>query len=149
MLKLHHDMVTYNTLGQGKKIISIYDGDVEDSIAHDERYSNLLKCFLPIPSVEKYLKTKLLDDYDGAFVKLIGDKYFNQRSLTSIVNDYKNDSRTTGGKDSSGKNLYKVIISNLEKMGMTEADFIKYLSDDIYEYEKPTKFVSTLTRLLS
>ncbi len=149
MLKLHHDMVTYNTLGQGKKIISIYDGDVEDSISHDERYSNLLKCFLPIPSVEKYLKAKLLDDYDGAFVKLIGDKYFNQRSLTSIVNDYKNDSRTTGGKDSSGKNLYKVIISNLEKIGMPEADFIKYLSDDIYEYEKPTKFVSTLTFLLS
>lgn len=33
MLKLHHDMVTYNTLGVGKSIISIYDGDVKDSIA--------------------------------------------------------------------------------------------------------------------
>ena len=27
MLKLHHDMVTYNTLGVGKHIVSIFDGD--------------------------------------------------------------------------------------------------------------------------
>ena len=54
-LKLHHDMITYNALGVGKHIISIYDGDVKDSISKKKEYSSLPKCFLPIPSIEKYL----------------------------------------------------------------------------------------------
>ncbi len=56
MLKLHYDMVTYNTLGVGKHIISIFDGDVKDDICKKDEYKSLPKCFLPIPSVEKYLK---------------------------------------------------------------------------------------------
>ena len=142
-------MVTYNTLGAGKHIISIYDGDVKETISKKADYKMLQKCFLPIPSVEKYLKKKFIDCPDKRFIKLIGDKYFNQRSLQDIINDYKNDKRTRQGKDTDGKNLYKVIISNIERTGISEDDFIKYLSDDIYDYEKPIKFVETLTKLLS
>lgn len=47
MLKLHHDMVTYNTLGVGKHIISIFDGDVKGNIAKQEEYKQLPKCFYP------------------------------------------------------------------------------------------------------
>lgn len=149
MLKLHHDMVTYNTLGTGKHIISIFDGDVKDLISKKSDYKTLQKCFLPIPSVEKYLKRKFLDCPDKEFIKLIGDKYFNQRSLQDIINDYKNDRRTIQGKDNDGKNLYSVIISNVENTGISEKDFIKYIADDIYDYEKPTKFVETLTKMLT
>ncbi len=149
MLKLHHDMVTYNTLGKGKHIISIYDGDVKETISKKTNYKSLQKCFLPIPSVEKYLKKMFIDSPDREFIKLIGDKYFNQRSLQEIISDYKNDKRTRQGKDTDGKNLYTVIVANVERTGISESDFIKYLSDDIYDYEKPSKFVETLTKLLS
>lgn len=149
MLKLHHDMVTYNTLGVGKSIISIYDGDVKDSISKREEYKDLPKCFLPIPSVEKYLKRKLVNEPDRAFIKQIGDKYFTQRSLDDIIADYINDPRTSKTNDHDGKNLYKVITSNLDKIGISEDEFIKYLADDIYDYEKPTKFVETLKKQLS
>lgn len=149
MLKLHYDMVTYNTLGVGKHIISIYDGDVKNSISQDAKYKNLHKCFLPIPSVEKYLKKKLFDSPDNTFIKNIGDKYFNQRSLIEIINDYRNDPRTKNGKDNAGKNLYKVIIANVNNTGFTEKEFVKHLADDIFDYEKPTEFVETLRKLLS
>lgn len=149
MLKLHHDMVTYNTLGAGKRIISVYDGDVEDTIAKKKEYASLPKCFLPIPSVEKYLKKKCVDTPDRTFIKLIGDKYFNLRSLPNIIDDYNNDSRTRASKDKDGKNFYKVIRSNLEKSGISESDFIKYIADDIYDYEKPIKFVESLRKLLT
>ena len=147
MLKLHHDMVTYNTLGVGKSIISIYDGDVKDSISKKEEYKDLPKCFLPIPSVEKYLKKKLVDEPDRVFIKQIGDRYFTQRSLDDIIADYMNDPRTS--KDNDGKNLYKVITSNLDRIGISEEEFIKYLADDIYDYENPQKFVETLKKQLS
>lgn len=149
MLKLHYDMVTYNTLGAGKHIISIYDGDVQDKISAKKEFSTLPKCFLPIPSIEKYLKEKFVDAPDKNFITLIGDKYFNQRALKDIIQDYESDPRTQSGHDKDGKNLYKILLSNLKTIGITETDFIKYITDDIYDYEKPQKFVTALTQLLS
>lgn len=148
MLKLHHDMITYNALGTGKHIISIYDGDVKNSISKKKGYETLQKCFLPIPSVEKYLKKKLVDKPDKQFIKIIGDKYFNQRSLQNILNDYKQDPRTISGRDNDGKNLFSVITSNIQKCGLSEDEFIKYIADDIYDYEKPEKFVETLKKMM-
>ena len=149
MLKLHHDMVTYNTLGVGKHIISIFDGDVKTDISKKSEYADLPKCFLPIPSVEKYLKSKFVNNPDKKFMKMVGDKYFNQRTLEDIIKDYLNDERTAKSNDNSGKILYSILCSNLENIGILESDFIKYLADDIYQYENPSKFVESLKKLLS
>ncbi len=148
MLKLHHDMITYNTLGVGKHIISIYDGDVKDIINKKQEYKYLPKCFLPIPSIEKFLRNKCVVEKDKKFIRLIGDKYFNQRSLDDIIADYMNDPRTSVNKDGDGKNFYKVILSNIEKIGITEKDFIKYLCDDICNYINMDSFTSALITLL-
>lgn len=148
MLKLHHDMVTYNTLGVGKHIISIYDGDVKDKINQKDDYKYLPKCFLPIPSIEKFLRSKCITEKDKNFIKLIGDKYFNQRSIQNIIADYLNDPRTVINKDDDGKNFYKVILSNLERIGISEKEFIKFLCDDIYSYVDMNSFISSLTKLL-
>ena len=98
--------------------------------------------------IEKYLKTKLVDIPDPIFIKLIGDKYFTQRSLQSILLDYKNDPRTKIKGDNDGKNLYKVLTANLYKVGIDEDHFILYLCDDIFDYEDLNKFINTLNSLL-
>lgn len=148
ILKLHHDMITYNTLGFGKKIISIFDGDVKEKILQKEEYKSLPKCFLPIPSVEKYIKHKFVDDPDNKLIKLIGDKYFNKKSILEIIKDYKNSPRFLEGKDNDGKHLYYDVIQEINSVGISEKEFIKMFADDIYEYEKPEKFVHTLNDLL-
>ena len=89
-----------------------------------------------------------MDNPDSAFIKLIGDKYFTQRSLKDIILDYKNDPRTKKSNDNDGKNFYKIICSNLYNIGIDESSFVKYLCDDIYSYEDLSKFTSTLTKLL-
>jgi len=94
MLKLHHDMVTYNTLGVGKHIVSIFDGDAQSEVAKHKEYNTLPKTFLLIPSIEKYLRKKCILDKDQIFIKQINDKYFGICSLKDIINDYNNDSRT-------------------------------------------------------
>ena len=91
----------------------------------------------------------MIDAPDKVFIKLIGDKYFNQRSLNDIIFDYKNDPRTANSKDNDGKIFYKVICSNLEKIGIEEEIFIQYISKDIYEYENPVSFVTSLKKLLA
>lgn len=148
MLKLHRDMMMYNTLGVGKQIVSIYDGDVKDSISEKEDFKSLKKCFLPIPSVEKYLKKKLITEPDSKFIKLIGDKYFIKRSLNDIIFDYKNDERTKQYGDKDGKALYKVLLANLSDIGYSQEKFIGFLCDDIYDYEQPLKFVESLKSIL-
>ena len=119
MLKLHHDMITYNTLGVGKHIVSIFDGDARAEVAKHREYDTLPKSFLPIPSIEKYLRKKCILESDQNFIKQINDKYFSIRSLKDIINDYNNDPRTKKGLDNDGKAFYKVIISNLDRLGIT------------------------------
>ena len=149
MLQLHQDMVTYNTLGVGKRIISIYDGDVQDLVNQKKEYSNLPKCFLPIPSIEKYLKKKLVDCADKEFIKYLGDQYFTQRSLKNILADYKNDPRTRTKGDNAGKALYKVLCSNLQKNGIDEERFVQYLCDDIFKFENISGFKHSLSAMLA
>lgn len=149
MLKLHHDMITYNALGVGKHLISIFDGDAKDDVAKHKEYKTLPKCFLPIPSIEKYLLKKCIIEKDYAFIKIINDKYFKVRSLKDIINDYNNDPRTLKGLNGDGKAFYKVIIANLEKSGISEQAFVTYLCDDICSYEDISGFVANITKLLS
>ena len=148
MLQLHKDMITYNTLGVGKRIISICDGDVQEEVCKKNEFTNLPKCFLPVPSIEKYLKKKLIDEPDRCFIKYLGDQYFTQRSIRDILLDYKNDPKTIKKGDKSGKGLYDVLCSNLKKNGIEEERFVQYLCDDIFHFEDMSGFKQSLTSML-
>ena len=145
-LKLHSDIVKYNALGVGKKIISIYDGDVIVDVRKKTSYNDLPKSFLPIQSIEKYLLKKLCVEKDRGFTKLIGDKYFTQKSIRDIVNDYLNDERSV--RDKNGKHLYNILLKNLASNGIDEQKFIKYICEDISSYEDFSKFNASLKLLL-
>jgi len=53
------------------------------------------------------------------------------------------------GLDNDGKAFYKVVIANLEKVGITVRSFITYLCDDICEYEDISKFIESMKKLLN
>ncbi len=148
MTKLHSDIVTYNTLGFGKRLISIYDGDVESLVSEKEEYKRFPKAFLPIPSIEKYIYKKCIIERNRSFIKMIGDKYFSQRSLPDIIADYIGDPRTSSLRKQDGKAFYDVFSSNLLSQGIDEQSFIKYLCDDIAQYEDFTRFTASIKRLL-
>jgi len=149
LLKLHMDMLTYNVLGVGKKIISIYDADVTNEVSQKVEYQHLPKCFLPVNSVEKYLRKKLYTNHDRVFSKKIGDKYFTQRPLPNILQWYANSGFVQ--IDKNGKKLYKEMISCLKLIGLDEMSFIKMLCEDISKYEAPAldRFTRTLRGLIN
>jgi len=144
--RLHHDIVKHNVLGVGKKVISIYDGDVTDSVNKAQEVKNLPKTFLPIPSVEKYLKKKLIDEKDRIFIKTIGDKYFTQKSLKDILLEYQRDPKAT--RDRNGKYLYRKLSVNLQLNKLDEGQFIKYLCEDISDFENFESFNEALQELI-
>ncbi|MBQ4546114.1 MAG: AAA family ATPase [Oscillospiraceae bacterium] len=147
-LKLQNDIQKSGLLGIGKRVISILDGDVKEKaeVKAEELHLSLFTC-LPIKSVEKYLYKKLISEYDASFIKLLGDKYFTLRSLHDIIADYNEN--YPNESDNNGKKLYKMICSNLDKVGISSERFIQYLCEDICQYENFSAFIGTLTRLLS
>lgn len=68
MLKLHYDMITYNTLGTGNVLLAFMMEVLKIAFQKNE-YKNLPKCFFTYTCVEKYFKKKLLDDPDRVFIK--------------------------------------------------------------------------------
>lgn len=146
-LKLHNDISERKILGVGKKIISIYDGDVVAQVNSKSQYKSLPKTFIPIKSIEKYLLKKCVKEKDNAFIKLIGDKYFTQRSLKDIISDY--ELHTKPNSDNNGKIFYRIITSNIYKNGINEEQFTKYMCDDIYSCENFQPFIASLKDLLA
>ena len=147
-LKLQNDIQRSGLLGIGRRVISILDGDIQDK--GDAKASELqlsLYTYLPIKSVEKYLRKKLITESDEQFIKLIGDKYFTLRALPDIIQDY--NLNYPADKDKNGKKLYKMICSNLLNVGITAEQFIQYLCEDICQYENFSSFITTLRRMLT
>ena len=147
-LKLQNDMQKSGLLGVGKRVISVLDGDIKsDGDKKAQELKITLFTYLPIKSVEKYLSKKIITENDVSFIKLIGDKYFTQRSLSDIINDYRRN--YTIDNDRNGKKLYKMLCSNLAQVGITNDRFIQYLCDDICESEDFSDFINTFSRMLS
>ena len=149
MLKLHNDIIKYNILGIGKKVISIYDGDVETDVRSRQEYNNLPKSFLPIPSVEKFMYNKLIKNYESNFVKYIGDRFFTLTSIDSVIKEYNNE--ICRGDDNNGKKLYKLLLTTLNKINKSEESLIESICTFINDTEKTriNKFANNLRNLLS
>lgn len=145
-LNLHKEMLKKNVLGIGKKIISICDGDVKDEVNKVDKFKNLRKLFIPIPSIEKYLRNVLIIDPNKTLIKFLGDKYFTQRNLIDIIKEYI--SNYTIEDDKNGKNFYDMLIKNLKINCIEENIFIQQFCDDIYEIMDFSKFTTDLQKLM-
>lgn len=143
-LKLHKDIKENTVLGIGKHVISVIDGDVVDKVNEKKEFENLVKLFLPIKSIEKYLYKAIIIEKDIDFIKYMGDKYFHVRSIKDIVNDYKTNYKYQ--EDTNGKNFFEMLTSNLYRTGMNEEEFIKLFCDDLYNMVDFSKFKTQLEK---
>lgn len=149
VLKLQYDLFKNNVLGVGKNIISILDGDIKSECDKDILYKDLPKRFLPIPSIEKYLKNVLIDKKNtgknSEIFKNINDDFFQLKSLKEIVNEYKNNINTN---DNNGKKLYDTLLKALKERNVDEDRFIDRLADIIKENVDFSKFNNSIKELL-
>lgn len=145
VLKLQYDLYKNNVLGVGKNIISILDGDIKSECDKDSLYKDLPKRFLPIPSIEKYLKNVLIDKKNSEIFKSINDEFFQLKSLNEIVNDYKNNIKTN---DNNGKELYNKLLKALKERNVDEDSFIIRIADIIKENVDFSNFDNSIKKLL-
>ncbi len=125
-IELANEVITSNLTGKLSKISIILDRDIksdaDDYVAKKGIRNNIPLNYLPIASLEKHLKSKLVDNVDHKLFREINDLVFHQKSLSQIVEEYK--SKCDPAKDKSGKRLYDIFDDELRKRGRSRSEII-------------------------
>ena len=136
VIELAKEVVNSNLVGKTSSISIILDGDVKQEaqnyISKHGIYNNIPITYLPVESLEKYLKTNLYDKVDHKLFRLLNDFIFHQVSLGQIVENYKIQVDTSS--DKNGKRLYKRIDTELRARGKTRADIVEMVVEYLLEY---------------
>lgn len=135
VIELAREVVNSNLTGKNSFISIILDGDIKQE-AHDYLHkhsisNNIPINYLPIESLEKFLKTKLCDKVDQKLFRHLENYIFHQVSLRSIVDSYR--SEVDVAKDSNGKKLYKRIDDELRNRGKSRSDLVEIVSKYLFE----------------
>jgi energy-coupling factor transporter ATP-binding protein EcfA2 len=135
VIELAKEVVNSNLVGKTSNISIILDGDVKTEaqsyISKNGIYNNIPVNYLPIESLEKYLKSNLFDNVDHQLFRLLNDFVFHQLSLTQIMEDYRNDIDIS--KDNNGKKLFKRIDSELRERGKNRSEIVEMIVNYLME----------------
>lgn len=148
-LEMHSEFSLSKLAGSNCKIISILDGDVQQEYQEKykgtHKYNQLTKGFLPVKSLEKFLREKLVTNPDPVFARGYGDSFFSVRSLKDILDDY--NSKPGSGKDNNGKNLFMVLKSCAAEQGISNEIFKRDSCAFIADYINITPLAQRLAAL--
>ena len=140
VIDLANDAITNNLMGTKCSICMILDADIKEQ-AQQYRIKkkiavNVPLNFLPIESLEKFLRSKLYLNVDHGLFRRLNDYIFQQKSLSDIVDIYKKENNAIG--DANGKKLYSLIDSELRERKKDRHELIEIIVDYLFEKEKDT-----------
>lgn len=141
VIRLADDVVRNNLLGKTASIMIILDKDVEvkakNFIKNSGIANNIPLNFLPVDSLEKYLKKYLVTTVDHDLFTELNDYVFHQRSLQDIILEYNSNQsewlKANPNKkeyDKDGKIFYKLLDDELRNRGKDRA----WLINEVVEY---------------
>lgn len=148
VIQLADDVVKNNLLSKNASVMIILDRDVEieakNYIIESRVANNIPLNFLPIESLEKFLRQNLFEKVDHKLFKELNDYIFLQKSLDDIISEYKTTKNTKA--DNNGKVLYGLIDSELRNRNKDRQflieTIVKYLIDNKTEgIVKTTNFL--------
>jgi len=147
-IMLAHDVISSRLLLKNTKIILILDKDIERDVpafmANNKKYKYINPDYLPISSLEKYLKEKLIINVDSQLVKKLDNYLFQRKPLSSILQKYK--AETDISKDTDGKTLYGYLINELKAIRKEREDLVEIIVKYLMETDR--NIVDTLADYL-
>ena len=146
VIDLADDVITHNLLGKKASISIVLDGDIRDKA---EQYrikqnigNNIPLNFLPIESLEKYLRNKLFLNVDHKLFRQLNDYVFQNKSLTELIDTYKK--RVNPINDKDGKILFGIIDTELRERRVERSELVVMVVDYLFESQD-----SSLNKLIS
>lgn len=152
VIDLAQEVVSSNLVGKTSSIFIILDADVKQQaayyIAKNGISNNIPLNYLPIESLEKYLKAKLFDTVDHKLFRQLNDFVFHQVSLNQIIDEYRNSNESSN--DNNGKKLYERIDKELRARNKSRTEIVDMVVDYLIINDKPSidKIVDFLKKQL-
>jgi len=135
VIDLADEVVNSNLVGKTSKILIVLDGDVKAEansyVANKGRQNNIPLNYLPIESLEKYLKNKLVDNVDRVLFRKLNDFIFQQKSLSVLIQEYQNDRNHTS--DNNGKVFYNYLDNELRARNKNRDEIVEMIVDYLFE----------------
>lgn len=135
VLALGNEVVNTRVLGRAS-ISMIIDKDVKNSV---EQYitkyqiSNGIPLeFLPIKSLEKYLRDSLSVNTDTILFRDLSNYLFLRKSLKDIVESYRKTQSYSD--DKRGKEFYNLLNSELRIQNKSRNDLIEFVIDHLFKH---------------
>ncbi|MBR5530659.1 MAG: AAA family ATPase [Bacteroidaceae bacterium] len=147
VIDLADDVITHNLLGRKASISIVLDGDIRDKA---EQYrikqnigNNIPLNFLPIESLEKYLKNKLFLNVDHKLFRKLNDYVFQNKSLTELIDTYKKRTNPILD-DKDGKILFGIIDTELRERRIERSELVAMVVDYLFDTQD-----GSLSKLIS
>lgn len=140
VIDLAQEVTTSNLVSKTANISIILDADIKNQavnyVAKNGISNNIPLNYLPIESLEKYLKSKLFDNVDHKFFRLLNDFVFHQVSLNQIIDDYRSVNENVN--DKNGKKLYERIDKELRERNKSRNEIIEMVVEYLTANDKPS-----------
>ncbi len=138
VIDLAQEVVSSNLVGKTSSISLVLDADIKEQakkyISKNNIANNIPLNFLPIESLEKYLKSKLFDNVDHKLFRHLNDFVFHQVSLNEIIDEYR--SSKDFENDNNGKKLYSRIDKELRARNKDRTEIIEMVVEYLTENDK-------------
>lgn len=135
-ITMAYDVTSSNLLSKGTKLAVILDRDIKDCVpdflSNHKQYSGIRIDYLPIASLEKYLKSSLIDKYDNKLFEILDTYLFQKRPLQEIIREY---SKENSNEDYNGKLFYGRLLNEVKSMRKDREDIVYIVVKYILENE--------------
>lgn len=129
VLKLADEVVKFNILGKRSSVSVVLDGDCKNEankfISKHNIKNNLPISFLPIESLEKYLRNKLYVNVDHGLYRYLTDYVFQVKSIDEIILSY--EAQGAQRNDDDGKNFWWHIENELKERRTSREELINII----------------------
>lgn len=148
VLRLAEEVVTFNILGKRTSVSIVLDGDVKaeanNYIREKNIKMNLPMTFLPIESLEKYLRNKLYVNVDHGLYRFLTDYVFQVKSIDEIIEGYVKQGAHIN--DKNGKNFWWHIEQELKERRTSREELVRMIvnyfkGSDSKEYKEIRDFL--------
>ena len=137
-IKMAHDVISSRLLLKDTRLILILDKDIEKEVpaffANHKQYKYLNPDYLPISSLEKYLKEKLVCNVDNLLYRKLDNYLFQRNPLSSILHKYVIE--TNIHNDTDGKALFGYLINELRGMRKDRSNLSEIVVKHIIDTDK-------------
>ena len=148
VIKLAAEVVQFNILGKRTSVSIILDGDVKleanNYILKNNIKITLPLTYLPIESLEKYLRNKLYVNVDHGLYRYLTDYIFQVKSIDEIIEGYEKQGAQVN--DDNGKNFWWHIEQELKERRSSREEIIRMVVNYVKnsnnrEYDKIRMFL--------